>query len=77
MKLTKRFLISRDESKRSDADKISLSADNQLNNLGTDNQLTTQKDEEDIKRSSFSMDSSQLVDSSNKPLLLKGIDIVR
>ena len=77
MKLTKRFLISRDESKRSDADKISLSTDNKLNNLGTDNQLTTQKDEEDIKRSSFSMDSSQLVDSSNKPLLLKGIDIVR
>lgn len=76
LKLTKRLLISRDESKSSDADENSLSTDNQFNNLGTDNQLIAQKDDEDIKRLSLSMGSSKLVDSSNKPSLLKGTDRV-
>ena len=49
LKLTKRFLIRRDESKSSDLDESNLRTENELNDFETNNQLKTQKDDEDVK----------------------------
>jgi len=76
LKLTKRLPISRDESQSTDAEDNSLSADNQFSNVSTENQFTPLNDDDDMRRLSFSMGNSKLVDSSSKPSLLKEKDRV-